>query len=313
MTITQLEYIIAVDTHRHFGKAAEASFVTQPTLSMQIQKLEQELGVTIFDRSRQPVVPTEIGRRIIVQARQIINESRKVKEIIEDEKKEIAGELRLGVIPTLAPYLLPLFVGSFIEKYPNVTLEVEELLTEQVILQLKQDQLDIGLIVTPSLDKGIIEQPVFYEEFYAYVSHRHPLYQKKSLSQEELPVEDVWLLTEGHCFREQVLNICGRDDMAAGMGNFRYQSGSLEALRKIVDRQNGLTLLPELAAIELPEDNRTKLRPFDEPKPVREVSLVMHRSYLKRKLVDALRVEIVENLPPPIRQRIDQGRRINWR
>ncbi|MFA0961738.1 LysR substrate-binding domain-containing protein [Roseivirga sp. BDSF3-8] len=312
MTITQLEYIIAVDTHRHFAKAAEASFVTQPTLSMQIQKLEQELGVTIFDRSRQPVVPTDIGRRVILQARQIVNESRKIREIIEDEKKEVAGELRLGIIPTLAPYLLPLFIGSFIEKYPGVTLQVEELLTEQVLMRLKQDQIDIGLIVTPSNDPGVLEQPVFYEEFYAYLSPRHPLYRQETLKADEIDVEDVWLLNEGHCFREQVLNICGRQGVGSH-GNFRYQSGSLEALRKIVDRQGGFTLLPELASMELGEESKSKVRPFAEPRPVREVSLVMHRSFLKRKLVEALRHEIIDNLPPLVRQKTGNTNTVKWR
>ncbi|MGB3183879.1 MAG: LysR substrate-binding domain-containing protein [Cyclobacteriaceae bacterium] len=312
MTITQLEYIIAVDTHRHFARAAEASFVTQPTLSMQIQKLEQELGVTIFDRSRQPVVPTDIGRRVIVQARQIVSESRKIKEIIEDEKKEVAGELRLGIIPTLAPYLLPLFIVSFIEKYPKVRIQVEELLTEQILIRLKQDQLDIGLMVTPSGDAGVIEQPIFYEEFYAYLSPRHPAFGQKAIQAETLDADDIWLLTEGHCFREQVLNICGHQG-AGAHGNFKYQSGSLEALRKIVDRQNGLTLLPELATMEMNDEAKTKLRPFTEPKPVREVSLVMHRSFLKRKLVEVLRQEIIESLPPAIRQNAANTQTISWK
>jgi LysR family hydrogen peroxide-inducible transcriptional activator len=279
---------------------------------MQIQKLEQELGVTIFDRSRQPVVPTDIGRRIIIQARQIVSESRKIKEIIEDEKKEIAGELRLGIIPTLAPYLLPLFIVNFIEKYPKVSIQVEELLTEQILIRLKQDQLDIGLMVTPSGDAGVIEQPIFYEEFYAYLSPRHSSFGEKAIQARMLDADEIWLLNEGHCFREQVLNICGRQG-AGAHGNFKYQSGSLEALRKIVDRQNGLTLLPELATIEMSTEAKTKLRPFTEPKPVREVSLVMHRSFLKRKLVEVLRKEIIESLPPLIRQKAGTSCTISWK
>lgn len=310
MTLIQFEYIIAVDNYRHFGRAAEASFVTQPTLSMQIHKLEDQLGVVIFDRSKQPVVPTDIGKRIIALARTVINESKKIKELVEDEKGDVAGELTIGIIPTLSPYLLPLFINNFIEKYPGVNIKVEELITEQVVHKLKNELLDIGLIVTPYEDPGLISKPLFYEEFFGYVSHRSELFKEKQLTSDGIPTNEVWLLNEGHCFRDQVLNVC--KSYSERDSRFKYESGSLEALKKIVDKHGGLTLLPELATLDFDKDEKSKLRPFSEPKPVREVSLVMHRSYLKRKLVEALHKEILSAIPDYINIQ-KHGEVIKWK
>ena len=245
MTIIQFEYIIAVDNHRHFGKAAEACFVTQPTLSMQIQKLEDQLGVLIFDRGKHPVAPTEIGRRIIAQARMVVSDAKKIGEIIAEEKGEIAGELTVGIIPSLSPYLLPLFVHNFIEKYPKVTLVVKELITEEVIKALHSETLDLGIIVTPYDDTSLIEKLLFYEDFKGYVSAKSPLFQKDKIEAGDISHEELWLLNEGHCFRDQVLNICQSNPLTDT--HFKYESGSLEALKKIVDRHGGLTLLPGYA------------------------------------------------------------------
>ncbi|MDN5201746.1 LysR substrate-binding domain-containing protein [Fulvivirgaceae bacterium BMA10] len=312
MTLIQLEYIVAVDTYRHFAKAAEKCFITQPTLSMQIQKLEETLGVIIFDRSKQPVVPTEIGEAIIKQARVVLAEAKKIQELIDDEKQELSGEIRLGIIPTLAPYLLPLFITNFIEKYPKVNIQVEEMLTDQVVHSLKNDLTDIGIIVTPTKEKGLIEKPIFYEEFFAYISNRHALSKKGEVDANEIKGEDLWLLNEGHCFREQALNICGSYRENQAHPNFKYESGSLEALRKIVDKQKGLTLLPELATLDLSLDDKKKLHGFAEPKPIREVSIVMHRSFLKRKIVEALYDEIQNTLP--LNMKSKKSRKvINWK
>lgn len=310
MTLIQLEYIIAVDNYRHFGKAAEACFVTQPTLSMQVQKLEDQLGVMIFDRSKQPVVPTDIGRRIIEQARNTVTESKKIQQLLDEEKGEIAGELSVGIIPTLSPYLLPLFIHNFIEKYPKVKIKVEELITEQVVHKLKNELLDIGIIVTPFNDPGLIVQPIFYEEFYAYVSHRSKFYDHEKLSINSIPAEEIWLLNEGHCFRDQVLNLC--QTYKERDSQFKYESGSLEALKKIVDKHGGMTLLPELATLDFDKSAKAKLRAFEDPKPVREVSLVMHRSYLKRKLVEALQKEILQAIPDYINIQ-KHGEIIKWK
>lgn len=312
MTLIQLEYIIAVDTYRHFAKAAQKCFITQPTLSMQIQKLEESLGVIIFDRSKHPVMPTDIGQAIIRQARVIVSESKVIKEIIDNEKQEITGEVRLGVIPTLSPYLLPLFITNFVQKNPKVNIHIEELLTSQIIDKLKNDIIDIGLIVTPVNESGLIEWPIFYEEFYAYIASNHPLFKNKTIASGDIDVKDLWLLNEGHCFRDQALKLCGAYLSQDKNDQFSYESGSLEVLRKIVDQGNGITLLPELATFDLPEENKIKLRPFTPPVPVREVSLVMHRSFLKRKIVEALMEEIVGSLPENMKSKKEKAV-INWR
>ncbi|WP_299819635.1 hydrogen peroxide-inducible genes activator [uncultured Pontibacter sp.] len=303
MTLVQLEYLVAVDTHRHFATAAEHCFVTQPTLSMQLQKLEEELGVQLFDRSRVPVRPTEIGKEIILQARTIIAESKKIQEIVQGQKQELSGELKIGVIPTLAPYLIPLFITGFLQKHPNVHVVVQELLTNEIVEKLKHELLDVGLLVTPLEDKSIKELPLFYEAFVTYINPNHPLAKQKSIKPEQLDMDELWVLNEGHCFRSQVLNICNRGGSGAQNSNLDYKSGSLETLKRIVETQHGLTLLPELSVLEMPESKRELVHTFQEPQPLREVSLVVHRSFLKKKLIAALQQEIVAALPAEIRNR----------
>ena len=309
MTLVQYEYIVAVDDHRHFATAAEKCFVTQPTLSMQIQKLEDQLGVLIFDRSKHPVVPTEVGTSIITQARLVLNEAGRIKEIINDEKGILSGTIKIGILPTLSPYLLPLFIKDFIEKYPDLEVIVEEAITEQIIDKLRKNQLDVGLFVTPSGTSGLDEQPIFNEEFVAYVGKGHALSKVETIDPFLLNVEDVWVLNEGHCFRNQVLNIC--QPPAASASQFKFQSGSLEALKKIVDRHGGLTLLPELATIDMSDLEQENLRWFKEPKPVREVSLVTHRSFLKRKITEALFNEIINSIPDDLKS-IKNTQVVRW-
>ena len=305
MTLVQLEYLVAVDTFRHFATAAEHCFVTQPTLSMQLQKLEEELGVQLFDRSRVPVRPTEVGKDIIAQARVVLAESKKVQEIVLNQKQELSGELRIGVIPTLAPYLIPLFITGFLEKYPNVRVVVQELLTDQIIEKLNHELLDVGLLVTPLENKSIRELPLFYEAFVTYINPNHELAKLKAVSPAQLDLEELWVLNEGHCFRSQVLNICNRSVHlgAEGKGHLDYMSGSLETLKRIVETQHGLTLLPELSVLDMPEEKRHLVHPFQDPQPLREVSLVVHRSFLKKKLIEALQKEIVAAVPESISKR----------
>ncbi|WP_242916275.1 hydrogen peroxide-inducible genes activator [Pontibacter liquoris] len=305
MTLVQLDYLLAVDTYRHFATAAEHCFVTQPTLSMQLQKLEEELGVQLFDRSRVPVRPTEIGKEIIAQARIVATEAKKIREIVQNQQLELAGELRIGIIPTLAPYLMPLFITRFMQKYPQVRVVVQELLTDQIIQKLQHEQLDAGLLVTPLEDKSITEVPLFYEAFVAYINPGHPLADSQSISPEQLDTDELWVLNEGHCFRSQVLNICNRGG-SGQTGNFDYKSGSLETLKRLVDSQRGLTLLPELSVLDMPAEKRKLVHPFTAPQPLREVSLVVHRSFLKRKLIEALQQEILAALPDEIRNRQKQ-------
>jgi len=308
MTIVQLEYLIAVDTFRHFATAAENSFVTQPTLSMQLQKLEEELEVQIFDRSRVPVRPTEIGRGIIAQARIVVSESKKIKELVQNLKQELSGELRIGIIPTLAPYLMPLFITGFLEKYPHVKVVVQELLTDEIVEKLNHELLDVGLLVTPLDNRNIKELPLFYEAFMVYVNPKHPLASQKDVNPSELHLDDLWVLNEGHCFRSQVLNICNRGGKIGGSEhqNFDYKSGSLETLKRIVETQHGITLLPELSVLEMPADKKKLVRMFREPQPLREVSLVVHKSFLKKRMIEALQKEIIASVPASIVNRKKQ-------
>ncbi|SHN37740.1 hydrogen peroxide-inducible genes activator [Mucilaginibacter sp. OK098] len=297
MTITQLEYIVAVDTYRSFVAAAEKCFVTQPTLSMQVQKLEDTLGVKLFDRSKQPVTPTEIGIEIITQARILLAESEKIKEIISDRQKELSGELKVGIIPTIAPYILPKILHGFIEKYPQVKLIVWEQTTEQIIEQLKLGMIDCGILSTPLHESNLTELPVFYENFVAYVSKNSKLSKKKSIVPDDIDMEEIWILNEGHCMREQVLNICQRRKATQGFKHFEYNTGSVETLKRMVDQNNGATILPELALSDLNEKQLDKVRYFKSPEPAREVSIVIQRNFLKRRMIEALKNEILEFLP----------------
>lgn len=297
MTLSQLDYIVAVDTYRHFATAAEACHVTQPTLSMQIQKLEDELGVLVFDRSKQPVVPTETGQAILAQARDVLRMARRIPEIVSESKDNFRGDFRIGIIPTLAPYLLPYFIGEFIEKYPSVSVQIQELLTEQIVERLRNGLIDVGLVVTPLAENGITEIPLFQEPFVLYAAEANPLLGKVTIAPADLPTDGLWLLTEGHCFRNQVMHLCGADRQPNSTTALRYETGSLETLIKLIDKQGGYTLLPYLATLDMDDLRRARLRPFTVPQPVREVSLVMHRSFLKRKLINTFRAEILAHLP----------------
>jgi len=297
MTITQLEYLVAVDTYRSFVQAAEKCYVTQPTLSMQVQKLEDTLGVKLFDRSKQPVVPTEIGIDIIAQARILLAEGEKIKEIVSDRERELSGELRVGIIPTVAPYILPKILHGFIARYPQVKLIVWEQTTEQIIQQLKMGMIDCGILSTPLHESSLTEIPVFYENFVAYTSKNSKLYKKKNVNPDDIDIEEIWLLNEGHCMREQVLNICQRRKSTESYKHFEYNMGSVETLKRMVDQNNGATILPELALSDLSDKQLDKVRYFKSPEPAREVSIVIQRNFLKRRMIEALKNEILQFLP----------------
>ncbi len=313
MTLTQLDYIVSVDTYRHFANAAEACHVTQPTLSMQIQKLEDELGVLVFDRSKQPVVPTETGQTILVQARDVLRAARRIPEIVSESKEAFRGDFRIGIIPTLAPYLLPYFIGEFVGKYPAVSVHIQELVTEQIVEKLRNGLIDVGLVVTPLTENGITEIPLFQEPFVAYAAESNLLLTKATVSPADLKTDGLWLLTEGHCFRSQVMNLCGADRQSNCTTALRYETGSLETLIKLIDKQGGFTLLPYLATLDMDASRRARLRSFDAPSPVREVSLVMHRSFLKRQIINAFKQEILAYLPTELIGTIKRGSVTNVR
>lgn len=304
ITLTQLSYIVAVSQTQNFGLAAKACFISQPTLSMQIQKLEADLEVTLFDRSKKPVELTAIGKQIVEQAQIVLQEAFRIEEIIKAERGEISGDFKLGIIPTLAPYLLPLFLENFTTRHPGVNLIVEELQTRQIIEKLREDEIDAGLLVTPLNINGIVERPVFHEPFMVYLAPNHPLLSHTRVSDKDLSLDDIWLLNEGHCFRDQAIAICKK---ARGKGikhkNLIFESGNLETLKRLVDKKFGYTLLPSLAILGMPaREQREKVRQFKSPAPTREVSLVYSRAFLKKSIIEALYNEIDSSLPNKLKK-----------
>lgn len=293
-SLTQLGYIVALDETKHFGLAAKKANISQPTLSLQIQKLEEELGVSLFDRSKQPIVPTEVGVKVLDQARRILSEARALESIV-DETQEVAGTFSLGIIPTLAPYLVSRFVPGLLKKFPKLDLRLIEVMTDQMVQKLHRDELDAGILVTPLNDTGIQEFPLFYEPLWVYLPKDHPLSKKKTLSMSDLDEKDILLLQEGHCFRTQMLEVCRHRRQKKSHG-FDFQSGSFEALVSLVDEGVGFTILPELAvdAMKKRGHDTKQLRPFTQPQPVREVSLIRSRLFVKKKIADSI-ADLIKN------------------
>lgn len=290
MTITQLQYVLAVAEHRNFTFAAEKCFVTQPTLSMQIQKVEEELGIQIFDRTKKPIQLTEIGQKIVSQAKNIVNEAGRIKDIVDQQKGFVGGEFRLGIIPTVMPTLLPMFLNNFIKKYPKVNLLIEELTTQEIITRLRNGHLDAAIAATPLHEEKIKEIVLFYEPFVAYIPENHAHAQKAEIEIDDLNPDEILLLRDGHCFRASVLNLC--NIKTAASNKFTIESGSFETLVKLADEGLGTTLLPYLHTLDLKEKDKSKLRHFKDPKPSREVSLIFPASELKMHIIEALRQTI---------------------
>jgi LysR family transcriptional regulator, hydrogen peroxide-inducible genes activator len=297
MNLQQLEYILAVDKHRHFAKAAEACFVTQPTLSMMIQKLEDELGIKIFDRKKQPVQPTEEGKAIVARARQIMADVAHLREYTQERQHDVSGDIRMAIIPTLAPYLLPLFLNSLMKRYGQLKVRIRELVTKDIVSQLKQGEVDIGIMATPLHEPALHEVPVFYEEFLAYAADEEPIAKKKYILPKDIDLSKLWILEEGHCLRDQIFNLCELKKKDAHSDRLHYQAGSLETLKNLVDSNQGVTILPYLATLKLSKKQQAKIRAFAQPKPVREISLVVSRNFPRKKIIDAIKTEIENNLP----------------
>ncbi len=286
MTITQLKYLLAVAKHRNFTKAAKEVHATQPTLSMQIKNLEDELGVKIFDRSKTPLKITSIGEKIIQQAKKILIENSKIEEIVKNEKGYIGGEFKLGIIPTLSSTLLPIFLKDFIKKYPEVQLKIYEHTTREIIDLLKEEELDAGLLATPLEEPKIKELPLYNEPFVAFIPQGHRLYGKEKLVDQDLAVDDILLLEEGHCFRDNILNICRSDNIFPD--EFYLETGSFETLIKLSKEGLGMTLLPYLHTLDLCENDQKYLKNFEKPEPAREISLVHFTDNYKKGIVNAL-------------------------
>jgi len=287
MTITQLYYVLAVAENQNFTKAAEKCFVTQPTLSMQIQKLEDQLDVKIFDRSKKPIELTDVGKKIVTQAKNIVNESYRIQDIVDQQKGFIGGEFKLGIIPTIMPTLLPMFLKNFIKKHPKVKLKIEELNTEEIITRIKDGHLDAAIAASPLEDENIKERVLYFEPFVSYIPKGHRLHTNKKINIADLDIDDMLLLEDGHCFRDGVINLCKAfknhtDD------KFQLESGSIETLIKLSNEGLGMTLLPYLHTLDIREKDRTNLHYFNEPSPAREVSIIYHKSELKMQIIEAL-------------------------
>lgn len=291
MTLNQLEYLIALNHYRHFGKAAEASGISQPTLSLMIKKIEQELDVEIFDRSKQPLQPTEMGMKILQQAEKSIKEIGKITELIQEETGMLSGPLHIGIIPTLAPYIIPDLIRLFKSDYPEIQLKLTEMNTKTLIQALKDDELDLFIAATPLEESGFYEIPLYYEKFVAYFASG--AMSSSSVSLDTIPKENLWVLEEGHCLRDQTFNFCGPD---TGY-NQVYEAGSIETLIKIVDTNGGYSIIPELQIPLLTQSQRENLRDIDNPPANREVSIVIKKGFIKERMLNAVADSIKKIIP----------------
>ena len=287
MTITQLLYVLAVAEHKNFTKAAQNCHVTQPTLSMQVQKLEEELNVQIFDRTKKPIELTSVGQKIVSQAKNIVAEAERINDIVDQEKGFIGGEFKLGIIPTIMPTLLPMFLKTYVKKYPKVKLKIEELTTEEIINRLQDGNLDGAIAATPLQIDSIRERVLYYEPFVGYISPNHRLKFKIQIETSDLDVNDMLVLEDGHCFRQGVLNLC-KTKKEQELDNFQLESGSIEMLVKLVNEGMGMTLLPYLNTLDLKDNEKENLRFFVNPSPAREVSLLYNKNELKIQIIDSI-------------------------
>lgn len=310
MNIQQLEYIVALDDHRHFVDAAESCHITQPTLTMQIKKLEDEVGVQIFNRGKKPLKPSPAGEEIIIRARRILREISELRNYVSNEQQNIEGEFRLGIIPTLAPYLIPRFLPQFINENPQTHLRIEELESEQLLKAIHEDRVDIGIMVTPAEEQQIKEIPLFYEPFLFYAPYDHPFMQNEVIEGKQLNPAKVLILSEGHCFRNQTLDICGEKNQNNTAFGFYYESGSIEALKSMVRKGIGYTLVPELSVEKMTD--QPFIRRFKEPEPVREVSLVVHQNFSRQLLIEKLNDAVLDNIPETI-NKTRSFKKIKWR
>lgn len=293
MTFQQLEYLVALSKTRHFVNAAEMCGVTQPTLSMMVQKLEDELDIRIFDRSKHPIEVTKIGEKIIDQAQITLAQLNRINELVSAEKGDVSGNINIAIIPTVAPYVLPKFFAKFKSMYPELSFKISEMRTDTIEKMLHLGEIDMGILSTPLMNPNILEIPLYYEKFIAYISPDDRLYQKKELVSTELPVEHLWVLEEGHCLRNQVFNFCMKDMDVS----YAYEAGSIETLIKIVDENGGYTVIPELHLEFLTDEQKKNVRKLVDPKPVREISLVIQQNFIREGQLNAV-ADIIKKIIP---------------
>ena len=303
MTLTQIEYIVAVEQNGSFVTAAEKCFVTQPTLSMQIQKLEEELGIKIFDRNHHPIIPTDMGKKIIDQAQKVLFERNKIEELISSQKDQLIGSLNIGIIPTVAPTVVPRTLKSFVSKYPQLDITITEMTTEQIVLRLKEGNLDFGILSTPLYEKSLKETVLYHEPYVVYAHKDHKLLTKKVISPEDLNVDEIWSLGDEHCMRFQIINLCGKQKFVGANNPFNYNSGSLMSLMRMVDINGGYTIIPELCLADFGEDVLERVRYFKDPVPVREISMVTNKYFTKNKLSIAFNESLLSAVPESMRMK----------
>lgn len=293
MTIIQLEYLLAVANYGSFSAAAEYCFVTQPSLSMQIKSLEEELGVVLLDRSHKPVIPTEAGYVVIREAKETIMAYNNIRESVAELKGETIGKLRLGVIPTISPYLLHKFIPTFVAKYPKVELEIRDMVTADVIKALKRDQIDAALVAGGTCGDGIIEHELFEDTFHAYVSPQHPLAAKKDIMINQINMRDLVLLSSGNCMRDQVMELCTAKH-ANPSTHYTFVSGSIDTLIRIVDCTNTLTIIPHMALEYIPARHLSRVRSLEGGTTMRKIAVAVRRTYVKNSIIRALNETILE-------------------
>ncbi len=295
MTLQQLEYILAVNQFRHFAKAAEYCRVTQPTLSAMIQKLEEELDTRIFDRSQQPVCPTPVGIHIIEQAQNILVQANRIKNIIEEEKHSLTGTFKLGILPTVAPYLLPRFFPQLMKKYPDLDIRVVEMKTNDIKKALQTGEIDAGIVASLAGMEELQQTPLFYEQFFAYVSREDALFNNEVIRTSDLNGEQLWLLDEGHCFRDQLVRFCQMKSARASQ--LAYHLGSMETFMRMVESGKGVTFIPELAVLQLGDAQKELVRYFAIPCPTRQVVLLTNKNFIRHTLLEVLVKEIKLSVP----------------
>ena len=307
MTITQLHYILAIEKHLSFVGAAESCNISQPAISMQVKKLEDMLGVELFDRNSSPLKVTNIGKAIINQAKFILKEYTQVFEIISEYKDEIIGTVRIGIIPTVSPYLLPLFIKNLEQKYSNLKLEIEELTTQLIEEKLRNGTLDMGILATPLHQNDLIEHFLYFEELVAYISPENLLFNKNYLLSKEIDLNQLWLLEEGHCLRNQIENFCELKQKQNKNSPLKLKTGSLETVIKLADNYAGMTLLPELAIMDWNEVKLQKIRRFTAERPMREISIITEKAYKRKALIEAIKAEVLACLPQKLKDNVSKN------
>jgi LysR family transcriptional regulator, hydrogen peroxide-inducible genes activator len=295
MNLQQLEYVVALHKHKHFSKAADACHVTQATLSAMVKKLEDEIGMVLFDRSSAPVMTTDRGLEVVNEATQLLAHAQRIKSLGKDEAGKVAGELKLGIIPTIAGSLLGRVIPSLLDIYPELKIHIQEITTANIVNKLKNNELDVGIVSTPLEINHLEEEVLYYEKLMVY-GHSASVIEKYK-SPKELMYEKIWLLEEGNCLTDQIINVCELSKRKIN-DNLNFYPSSFDSLLSIVDSFQGLTLIPELYVLDLPPERKRLIRDFQDPYPVREISLVYFRPYVKQHLVKVLAQQIKERLAP---------------